>query len=200
VLDAGTATRLGATRTRRRLAAGDFDLQEYTLEARHYQTLGRLGVLATRARIGTIDGAGRRTLLDTPIPATGSAARCRSSSATSWAARTACAAGALRGVDLSGSACRSAAQHARDVRRVRAPLFGKITACCSSTRQRRVRAVGHRAQGLRYDVGPGLRYLTPIGPDSRRLRLPAQSDSGLLVDGVPESRRWRIHFSLGQAF
>ena len=28
---------------------GDFDYDEYTLEARHYQTIGRLGVLATRA-------------------------------------------------------------------------------------------------------------------------------------------------------
>jgi hypothetical protein len=45
---------------------GDFDYHEYTLEGRHYQTMGRLGVLATRARIGTIDGAGTDEACSSP--------------------------------------------------------------------------------------------------------------------------------------
>ena len=53
---------------------------------------------------------------------------------------------------------------------------------------------------MRYDAGVGLRYLTPIGPvrvDFARQLTPIPN---LLVDGVPETKHWRIHFSLGQAF
>ncbi len=53
---------------------------------------------------------------------------------------------------------------------------------------------------LRYDVGPGLRYDTPIGPLRVDLGYQLNPIPGLLVNGKPETRRWRIHFSIGQAF
>jgi outer membrane translocation and assembly module TamA len=53
---------------------------------------------------------------------------------------------------------------------------------------------------LRYDVGPGLRYVTPVGPVRVDFAYQLNPIEGLLVDGLPESRRWRVHFSLGQAF
>jgi outer membrane protein assembly complex protein YaeT len=53
---------------------------------------------------------------------------------------------------------------------------------------------------LRYDVGPGLRYATPIGPLRVDLGYQINPIPGLLVNGVPEPRRFRIHFSIGQAF
>ena len=49
-------------------------------------------------------------------------------------------------------------------------------------------------------MGPGLRYLTPIGPVRVDFARQLNPIPGLLVDGVPETRHWRIHFSLGQAF
>ena len=39
------------------------------------------------------------------------------------------------------------------------------------------RSVDFNLDDLRYAVGPGLRYQTPIGPDPLRLRLSAESDS-----------------------
>jgi outer membrane protein assembly factor BamA len=57
-----------------------------------------------------------------------------------------------------------------------------------------------RLHDLRYDVGPGIRYNTPVGPLRVDLGYQLNPIPGLLVNGKPESRRWRIHFSIGQAF
>jgi outer membrane protein insertion porin family/translocation and assembly module TamA len=53
---------------------------------------------------------------------------------------------------------------------------------------------------LRYAVGPGLRYMTPIGPARIDLGYQLNPIDGLLVNGKPQTRQWRIHFSIGQAF
>jgi outer membrane protein insertion porin family/translocation and assembly module TamA len=53
---------------------------------------------------------------------------------------------------------------------------------------------------LRYAVGPGLRYNTPVGPVRFDVGYQLNPEPGLLVNGRPETRRWRIHFSIGQAF
>ena len=53
---------------------------------------------------------------------------------------------------------------------------------------------------LRYAVGPGLRYQTPIGPIRFDLGYQLNEIPGLLVNGSPQPRPWRIHFSIGQAF
>jgi outer membrane protein assembly complex protein YaeT len=52
---------------------------------------------------------------------------------------------------------------------------------------------------LRYAVGPGLRYQTPIGPVRFDFGYQLNPIPGLLVNGE-EGRRWRMHFSIGQAF
>ena len=53
---------------------------------------------------------------------------------------------------------------------------------------------------LRYAVGPGLRYETPVGPIRFDVGYQVNEIPGLLIDGAPQPRRWRIHFSIGQAF
>jgi outer membrane protein assembly factor BamA len=53
---------------------------------------------------------------------------------------------------------------------------------------------------LRYAVGPGLRYQTPIGPVRVDLGIQLNPIDGLLVNGETQKRPWRIHFSIGQAF
>lgn len=58
----------------------------------------------------------------------------------------------------------------------------------------------YRLSDLRYDVGPGLRYLTPVGPLRADLAYQLNPIPGLLVDGEPQDRRWRVHFSIGQSF
>ena len=53
---------------------------------------------------------------------------------------------------------------------------------------------------LRYAVGPGLRYQTPIGPIRFDVGYQLNPIDGLLVNGSPQTRRFRLHFSIGQAF
>ncbi|HJZ72168.1 MAG TPA: BamA/TamA family outer membrane protein [Vicinamibacterales bacterium] len=60
--------------------------------------------------------------------------------------------------------------------------------------------LGFDLRDLRYAVGPGLRYQTPIGPIRFDFGWQLNPIPGLKVDGEPQTRRWRIHFSIGQAF
>jgi outer membrane protein insertion porin family/translocation and assembly module TamA len=189
---------------------GDFTYQEYTLEARHYQTLGRLGVLATRARIGTIDGAGAdEACFDTLPPGSESTPatppHCPvpffkryflggSNSLRGW--------GRFEVSELSGSGLPIGGHSMLEMSaEIRAPLFGKINGVVFVDAGSVAIQPWHvAARELRYDVGPGLRYVTPIGPIRVDLGYQLNPIPNLLVDGVPEARRWRVHFSLGQAF
>jgi outer membrane protein insertion porin family/translocation and assembly module TamA len=84
---------------------------------------------------------------------------------------------------------------------VRLPLFGKLGAVAfvdygNVWSQKWQIDLGD----LRYAAGPGLRYLTPIGPARIDLGYQLNPIEGLLVNGEPQKRQWRVHFSIGQAF
>jgi outer membrane translocation and assembly module TamA len=53
---------------------------------------------------------------------------------------------------------------------------------------------------LRLSIGPGLRYNTPVGPIRFDFGYQLTPITGLRVNGEPEERHWRVHFSIGQAF
>jgi outer membrane translocation and assembly module TamA len=59
---------------------------------------------------------------------------------------------------------------------------------------------GFKLNDLRYAIGPGLRYQTPIGPIRFDVGWQLNPIPGLQVNGEPQTRRWRLHFSIGQAF
>lgn len=54
--------------------------------------------------------------------------------------------------------------------------------------------------GFRSDAGIGLRYRTPVGLVRGDAAFQLNPIPGLLVNGLPESRTWRLHVSIGQAF
>ena len=53
---------------------------------------------------------------------------------------------------------------------------------------------------LHVAVGPGLRYTSPFGIVRADFGVQLTRIPGLLVNGEPEPRRWRIHFSIGHIF
>ena len=53
---------------------------------------------------------------------------------------------------------------------------------------------------LKYAVGPGVRYQTPVGPIRFDVGYQLNPIPELLVNGSPQRRRIRFHFSIGQAF
>jgi outer membrane protein assembly complex protein YaeT len=203
VLDARSGYMLSAhTERAGGFLPGDFEYDEYTFEARHYQTLGRLGVLATRARVGTIDGRGPDEEGNCALLPAG---QCGvpffkryflggSNSLRGW--------GRFEVSPLSASGYPIGGHSILEMSaEVRAPLFGKINGVFF------VDAGGVEAtawdlamKDLRYNVGPGLRYVTPLGPIRVDLGYQVNPIEGLIVDGVELKRRWRVHFSLGQAF
>jgi outer membrane protein assembly complex protein YaeT len=61
-------------------------------------------------------------------------------------------------------------------------------------------AEGLGAGRIRVDVGPGLRWLSPLGIVRVDLGIQLTPISGLQVDGQPEKRHWRLHFSIGHPF
>jgi outer membrane translocation and assembly module TamA len=61
-------------------------------------------------------------------------------------------------------------------------------------------AFGYKLGDLKYAVGPGLRYQTPIGPIRFDVGFQLNPTPELLIDGSPQTRRFRLHFSIGQAF
>jgi outer membrane protein insertion porin family/translocation and assembly module TamA len=84
---------------------------------------------------------------------------------------------------------------------VRVPIFGNLSAVLfGDAGNVWNNAWDFNLNDLRYDVGPGLRYMTPIGPVRVDLGYQLNPIPGLLVNGKPETRHYRFHFSIGQAF
>jgi len=59
---------------------------------------------------------------------------------------------------------------------------------------------GVRLNDLHYAAGAGLPSQTPVGPVRFDFGYQLNPIPGLIVNGTPEQRHWRIHFSIGQAF
>lgn len=57
-----------------------------------------------------------------------------------------------------------------------------------------------RTEGARADVGLGIRYATPVGLIRGDAALQLTPIDGLLVNGEPSTRTWRLHVSIGHAF
>jgi outer membrane protein assembly factor BamA len=57
-----------------------------------------------------------------------------------------------------------------------------------------------RPSDLLYDAGAGIRVQTPVGPFRLDYAYQLTPIEGLRLDGEPQDRRWRVHFSIGQAF
>ena len=53
---------------------------------------------------------------------------------------------------------------------------------------------------IRFDVGPGLAYRTPIGPIRADFGYQLNPIDGLVINGRPSTRRWRLHLSFGHAY
>ena len=169
---------------------GDFNYVELSGEGRHYLTLGRRAVLATRVRAGWLatpeDGL-------TGIPFFKRYFLGGSTNLRGWG-RYEVSPLSGSGLPLGGERFVSLSAELRVAAWGDLGLVGFVDAG---------NAWADRAQdsgGLRYNVGPGLRYATPIGPVRVDLGYQLNPIEGLLVDGEPQPRRWRIHFSLGQAF
>ena len=173
------------------LLGGDYDYNEATLEGRHYQTLAGFGVLANRMRAGSIDGRGSDV---TDVPFFKRYFLGGSSGLRGWG-RFQVAPLSGSGLPIGGHSFLELSSELRTVPFGKLALVAFIDAGNVWTDAWRI-----TLSDLRYDVGPGLRYATPIGPLRVDVAYQLNPIPELLVEGLPQTRRWRLHFSIGQAF
>jgi outer membrane protein assembly complex protein YaeT len=174
-----------------RLLGGDFDFFETILEGRYYLPVGGRAVLAVKARGGSIGTLFGDTNLKVPFFRRyflGGA-----SSLRGWGRFD--VSPLFNGLPIGGhTMVESSAE-------LRAPLWGNLTGVLfADAGNVWNNAWDFNLNDLLYDVGPGLRYSTPIGPLRVDLGYQLNRIPGLLINGKPEPRRFRIHFSIGQAF
>ncbi len=170
---------------------GDFNYREYSTEGRLYATLfGRL-VMAGRLRLATIDAPGQ---LEPNVPFFKRYFLGGASSLRGW--------GRFQVSPLSGSGLPIGGHSLFESSlEARLPLVGNVgTVFFLDAGNTWRNSFELHLDDLRYSLGSGLRYTTPIGPVRFDLGYQLNPIEGLLVDGEPQPRRWRMHFSIGQAF
>lgn len=169
---------------------GTYDFTEYTTEGRHYLSFGPI-TWANKARISTIFGPDP---IGEHVPFYKRYFLGGATSLRGW--------GRFQVSPLSGSGLPLGGHSAFEASsEIRLTVWGNLGAVVfadmgnSWTKQWHV-----DPHDLRYDVGPGLRYRTPIGPIRFDVGYQINPIDGLLVNGKPQARRYRMHFSIGQAF
>jgi outer membrane protein assembly complex protein YaeT len=169
---------------------GSYNFWSASAEARHFVTFARKATLATHLRVGSI------------MPSADSEANVPfyrrfflggSSSIRGWGRFD--VSPLTEGFPIGGLSMLEGSSE------LRLPLAGKFGAAAfidfgNVWRESRNIDFGD----LRYAVGPGLRYQTPIGPARLDVGYQLNPIEGLLINGAPQKRRFRIHFSIGQAF
>lgn len=172
------------------ILGGDYRYSNLTLDLRHYQKLGPV-VVATRGRAGMLAPAQD---LPSNVPFAKRYFLGGSTSLRGWG-RYEVSPLSGSGLPLGGFSMFEASLE------VRARVFGQLSAVAFvDAGNVWVNAWDINLNDLRYWVGPGLRYNTPIGPVRVDLGFQLNPIPGLLIEGEPEQRHWRVHFSIGQAF
>jgi len=170
---------------------GDWQYRELSAEGRYFQAIGTLAVVAIRARAGSIDSAGPEEEL---VPFfkryfLGGATNLRG-----WG-RYEVSPLSGAGLPIGGNSFVNFSTE------LRFPLVGKIGAVAFLDGGNVwTNPWDFNLNDLRYDAGAGLRYNTPIGPVRLDAGWQMNPIPGLVVNGEPQKRAMRVHFSIGQAF
>jgi outer membrane protein assembly complex protein YaeT len=172
-----------------RVLHGTYHFQEVLAEGRGFLPFGKSIVWANRARVGTIFA---QSVNDMPFSARYFLGG--STSVRGWG-RFEISPLDPQGLPIGG---RSLVELSSEVR---FPVRGNLRGVAFVDAGTVAAESGTFGLGdLRYAVGPGLRYLTPIGPVRVDFGIQVNQVPSLLINGVPERRHWRLHFSIGQAF
>jgi outer membrane protein assembly complex protein YaeT len=170
---------------------GKFKYWETTLEGRGYLALGPRALLAIRARGGSIRASGNQ---DVNIPFFKRYFLGGASSLRGWGRFE------VSPLTPEGNPVGGYTQFETSGE-LRVPVWGNLSAVAFvDAGNVWTNAWDFNLNDLRYDIGPGLRYNTPIGPLRLDVGYQLNPIPGLLVDGKEQARRIRFHFSIGQAF
>jgi outer membrane protein assembly complex protein YaeT len=170
---------------------GDFDYNELSAEGRYYISIRNKAVMAVRGRAGSIESSGIEEL---EVPFFKRYFLGGSTTLRGW--------GRFEVSPLSGSGLPIGGHSfANFTTELRIPIVGKLGGVLFvDAGNVWTNPWDINLNDLRYDIGPGLRYNTPIGPVRLDVGFQLNPIDGLIVNGEPQQRSYRIHFSIGQAF
>jgi outer membrane protein insertion porin family len=172
-----------------RIVPGTFNYLASAIDGRHYLPMGDRLVIATRVQVGGINAGGA----EKDVPFSKKYFLGGATSVRGWG-RYEISPLAL-GLPIGGDSMLAASAELRAALRGN---FGGVAFLDAGNVW--AGAWGVKLGDLRYAIGPGLRYQTPIGPVRFDFGYQLNPIPGLLVNGQPQTRRWRMHFSIGQAF
>ena len=174
-----------------RMVPGTYNYYAVSADGRHYLPFGEKIVLATRLQFGNIRPVG---LDKTNVPFSKKYLLGGATTIRGWG-RYEVSPLSGSGLPIGGDSMLAFSEELRAM--LRGNLGGVLFLDAGNVWED---SLGFKLNELRYAVGPGLRYQTPVGPFRVDLGYQLNPIPGLLVNGAPQSRRWRIHFSIGQAF
>lgn len=174
-----------------RLLPGTFNYYSYSADARHYLPIGSRFVAASRVQVGNIYAQA-----DEPrqVPFSKKYFLGGAASVRGWGRYEVSPLGGS-GLPIGGNTMFAFSSE------VRVALRGKVGGVLFLDAgdvwpDHRSVDVG----AIRYAVGTGLRYGTPVGPIRLDFGYQLNPIAGLQVGGQEQLRQWRLHFSIGQAF
>ncbi len=173
-----------------RFLPGTFTFTEITAEARHYLPIGGRFTWANRAQLGNI-----KAPPDVPsaVPFSRKFFLGGATSVRGWGRYE--LSPLVDGLPVGGNSLFEFSSEAR------ATIRGSLGAVLFyDTGNVWANSWDITLSDLRHAVGTGLRYTTPVGPLRFDIGYQLNPLPGLIVNGAPQTRRWRVHFSIGQAF
>jgi len=175
-----------------RVLPGTFNYVAISADGRHYLPVSDKIVWANRLQLGDIRPTGNS---DENVPFSKKYFLGGATSIRGWGRYEVSPLGAESGEPVGGN---SLLAFTSEIRAVLSGNFGGVLFLDGGNVW--ADSFGYNLRDLRYAIGPGLRYQTPIGPIRFDLGYQLNPISGLIVNGQPQQRRWRLHFSIGQAF
>lgn len=173
-----------------RLLPGTFNYYAVAADGRHYLPFGERIVLASRLQFGNIRPAGNDPK---NVPFSKKYFLGGATSIRGWGRYE--ISPLIGGLPIGGLSMLAVSEE------LRATLQGKLGAVLFiDAGNVWADSFGFNLRDLLYAVGPGLRYQTPIGPIRFDVGYQLNPIPDLLVNGAPQTRRFRLHFSIGQAF
>ena len=171
---------------------GDYNYFETTAEARHYLNLADRAVIATRVRAASLGGTDEP---NTDIPFFKRYFLGGSQSLRGWGRFE--VSPLEEGYPVGGLSSFEAMLEVRVP--VTANIGGVVFFDAGNVSSEKLDL---KLDDMKYDAGIGIRYRTPVGPLRFDFGYQLTKIEGLVINGDPKNndRRWRIHFSVGQAF
>ena len=173
-----------------RLVPGSFNYYAASADGRHYLPFGDSIVLASRLQIGNIHPVGNEP---TNVPFGKKYFLGGATSIRGWGRYE--VSPLSEGLPIGGNSMIAFSEELRAT--IRGNVGGVLFLDAGNVW---ADSFGFKLGELRYAIGPGLRYQTPVGPIRVDFGYQLNPTPDLLVNGRTQTRRFRLHFSIGQAF